>query len=170
MSLLLVPCLVLAYPPLNMPQYNGSADKKEINPNLKDSTMKWPGINAASITAAVTSGALVVSAVLPHGRVDGMKLCPIFHATGHECPFCGMSRGFVAITHFDISSALDFNPGSPLIYVSFVYLLTTSIQALRNGETQLKPVPKPLYFAWLLPTLLVFSYMFYVRIVDVWIL
>lgn len=132
--------------------------------------MKWPGINAASITAAVTSGALVVSAVLPHGRVDGMKLCPIFHATGHECPFCGMSRGFVAITHFDISSALDFNPGSPLIYVSFVYLLTTSIQALRNGETQLKPVPKPLYFAWLLPTLLVFSYMFYVRIVDVWIL
>lgn len=153
-----------------MSHYNNYADKKDINRKLNLASMKWPGINAASITAAVTSGALVVSAVLPHGRVDGMKLCPIFHATGHECPFCGMSRGFVAITHFDIPSALDFNPGSPLIYASFVYLLYTSIQALRNGETQLKPVPKTLYLAWLLPTLLVFSYMFYVRIVDVWIL
>ena len=153
-----------------MSHYNNYADKKDINRKLNLASMKWPGINAASITAAVTSGALVVSAVLPHGRVDGMKLCPIFHATGHECPFCGMSRGFVAITHFDIPSALDFNPGSPLIYASFVYLLYTSIQALRNGETQLKPVPKPLYLAWLLPTLLVFSYMFYVRIVNVWIL
>ena len=153
-----------------MSYYNGSADKKEINLNLKDSTMKWPGINAASITAAVTSGALVVSAALPHGRVDGMKLCPIFHATGHECPFCGMSRGFVAITHFDVPSALEFNPGSPLIYAAFVYLLWASIQALRNGEKQLKPINKSLYMGWLVPSLLVFSYMFYVRIVDVWIL
>ena len=132
--------------------------------------MKWPGINAASVTAAVTSGALVVSAILPHGRVDGMKLCPIYHSTGHECPFCGMSRGFVAITHLDVPSALEFNPGSPLIYAAFVYLLWRSIQALRNGDKHLQPINKTLYLGWLFPSLLVFSYMFYVRVLDVWIL
>ena len=153
-----------------MSHYNGSADKKDINPNLNVRTMKWPGINAASITAAVTSGALVVSAVLPHGRVDGMSLCPIYHLTGTECPFCGMSRGFVAITHFDVPSALDFNPGSPLIYGAFVYLLWASIKALRNGDKQLQPINKTLYFAWITPTLLIFSYMFYSRVLKLWIL
>ena len=52
-------------------------------------------VNHASLTAAVTGGALIVSAILPHGEVDGMKLCPIFHLTGHECSFA-VSRGHSA--------------------------------------------------------------------------
>ena len=132
--------------------------------------MKWPRVNAASITAAVTGGALIVSAILPHGRVDGLRLCPIYHLTGHLCPFCGMTRGFVAITHFDISAAVDFNPGTPLVYAAFVYMLWASFRALQRGETELKPVNKGLYYSWIVPTIFVFSFMFYQRVIKVWLL
>tara|TARA_B100001564_G_scaffold348764_1_gene351087 strand:- start:862 stop:1260 length:399 start_codon:yes stop_codon:yes gene_type:complete len=132
--------------------------------------MKRVVVNHASLTAAVTGGALLVSAILPHGEVDGMKLCPIFHLTGHECPFCGMSRGFVAITHLDIPRAIEFNPGSPLIYGAFVYMFWGSVQSLREGETALKPVKKKLYYSWLIPTILVFLFMFYQRVIKVFFL
>jgi hypothetical protein len=132
--------------------------------------MKWTGVNAASITAAVTGGALVVSAILPHGGVDGLKLCPLYYLTGHLCPFCGMTRGFVAITHFDISAAVDFNPGTPLIYAAFVYLLWASFRALQRGDTELKPVNKGLYYGWIVPTIVVFSFMFYQRVIKIWLL
>jgi hypothetical protein len=127
--------------------------------------MQWPGINGASITAAVTGGALIVSAILPHGGVDGLELCPWYYVSGHLCPFCGMTRGFVAITHFDLQSAIEFNLGSPLIYGAFAYMMWASISALRKGESEVKPLSKTLYLSWLVPTLVVFSWMFYQRIV-----
>ena len=127
--------------------------------------MQWPGINGASITAAVTGGALIVSANLPHGGVDGLELCPWYYVSGHLCPFCGMTRGFVAITHFDLQSAIEFNLGSPLIYGAFAYMMWASISALRKGESEVKPLSKTLYLSWLVPTLVVFSWMFYQRIV-----
>jgi hypothetical protein len=147
--------------------YNSFASQKDINCGDKVILMKWPRVNAASITAAVTGGALTVSALLPHGGVDGLRLCPWYHLSGHLCPFCGMTRGFVAITHFDISTALDFNPGAPLVYAAFVYMLWASLRALRHGETEMKPVNKGLYYSWMIPTILVFSFMFYQRIVKI---
>ena len=44
-------------------------------------------MNSASITAAVTGGALAVSAILPHGGVDGLKLFPWYHLYDYRCPF-----------------------------------------------------------------------------------
>jgi len=129
--------------------------------------MKWPGINGASVMAAVTGGAFVVSAILPHGKVDGLKLCPWYHLSGYPCPFCGMTRAFVAITHFDIKSAIDFNPGSPLIYAAFAYILWASINALRRGESEIKPFNRTLYLSWIVPTIAVFSWLFYQRIIRI---
>ncbi|MFQ3316800.1 MAG: hypothetical protein ACI8T6_000215 [Candidatus Poseidoniaceae archaeon] len=132
--------------------------------------MKWPGVNEASITAVVTGGALMVSAILPHGGVNGLKLCPWYYLSGYPCPFCGMTRGFVAITHFDLQSAMEFNPGSPFIYGAFAYMMWASISALRKGESEMKPLSKILYISWLVPTLAVFTLMFYQRIVRVLLL
>ena len=64
-------------------------------------------ISKEDIEGTIASGALLTSAILPHGEVDGLNLCPWFHLTGHQCPFCGMTRGFVAMTHFDFQAALD---------------------------------------------------------------
>jgi len=129
--------------------------------------VKWPGINGASATAAVTGGALALSAILPHRGVDGLKLCPWYHLSGYPCPFCGMTRAFIAITHFDLQSALELNPGSPLIYGAFAYMMWVSLSALRRGESEVKPLNRTLYLSWLMPTLAVFSWLFYERIIRV---
>ena len=86
-------------------------------------------ISKEDFEGAIASGALLTSAILPHGEVDGLNLCPWFHLTGHQCPFCGMTRGFVAMTHFDFQAALDFNLGTPLVYLAFVYFALRSIIA-----------------------------------------
>lgn len=126
--------------------------------------MRRFSINNASLTAAVTGGALVISAVLPHGGVDGLRLCPWYHLSGHPCPFCGMTRAFVAITHFDIQAAIDFNPGSPLIYGAFLYLFWASASALRKREEVVLPPNKVVYNSWITLTVGVFAWLFYQRI------
>tara|TARA_B100000767_G_scaffold273384_1_gene303325 strand:- start:483 stop:881 length:399 start_codon:yes stop_codon:yes gene_type:complete len=121
-------------------------------------------INTALITAAITGGALAASAILPHGGVDGLKLCPWYHLSGHPCPFCGMTRAFVAITHFDVQAAIDFNLGSPLIYGAFLYMFWASISALRKGEERPTPPKKALYNSWITATITIFAWLFYQRI------
>ena len=76
-----------------------------------------------AIELAVTGGALATSFILPHEGAGGLQLCPWYHLTGVECPFCGMTRGFVAISHGDLPTAVELNEGSPLIYGAFVVLV-----------------------------------------------
>ena len=78
-------------------------------------------LSKEDIEGVIASGALITSAILPHGEVDSLNLCPWYHLTGHQCPFCGMTRGFVAMTHIDYQAAIDFNLGTPLVYIAFVY-------------------------------------------------
>ncbi|MBT4059949.1 MAG: DUF2752 domain-containing protein [Euryarchaeota archaeon] len=118
----------------------------------------------AAIMAAITGGALAVSAILNPVRVTGLSLCPISHLIGIECPFCGMTRSFVSITHARFSEALDYNLGSPLIYGAFVWMLFASIRDLRLG--QYKDIPSTpiwLYKSWLTVTIPVFAWLFWSR-------
>jgi hypothetical protein len=118
----------------------------------------------AAIMAAISGGALAVSAILNPSKVTGLSLCPIFHLTGVECPFCGMTRSFVSITHARFSEALDYNLGSPLIYGAFVWMLFASIRDLRNGQYKDIPLtPKWLYNSWLVLTIPVFVWLFWSR-------
>ena len=118
----------------------------------------------AAIMAAISGGALAVSAILNPSKVTGLSLCPIFHLTGVECPFCGMTRSFVSITHARFSEALDYNLGSPLIYGAFVWMLYASIRDLRNGQFNNTPsTPKWLYNSWLALTIPVFVWLFWSR-------
>ena len=121
----------------------------------------------AAIMAAISGGALAVSAVLNPTRVTGLSLCPIFHLTGFECPFCGMTRSFVSITHGRFSEALDYNIGSPLIYAAFLWMLYASVRDLIKGQYKDTPsAPKWLYKAWLLTTIPVFCWLFWSRLVS----
>ena len=118
----------------------------------------------AAIIAAISGGTLAVSAILNPRNVTGLSLCPIFHLTGIECPFCGMTRSFVSITHARFSEALDYNLGSPLIYGAFVWMLYASIRDLRNGQFNNTPsTPKWLYNSWLALTIPVFVWLFWSR-------
>ena len=122
-------------------------------------------ISKEDIEGAFASGALLTSAILPHGEVDGLNLCPWFHLTGHQCPFCGMTRGFVAMTHFDFQAALDFNLGTPLVYLAFVYFALRSIipRIIKGKELQ---VPKPVYNLWLFSSIAIFAVMAWERVVS----
>jgi hypothetical protein len=118
----------------------------------------------AAIIAAISGGALAVSSILNPSRVTELSLCPIFHLTGVECPFCGMTRSFVSITHARFSEALDYNIGSPLIYGAFVWMLYASIRDLRLGRyKEIPSTPKWLYKSWLMVTIPVFAWLFWSR-------
>ena len=120
-------------------------------------------LSKEDIEGVIASGALITSAILPHGQVDSLNLCPWYHLTGHQCPFCGMTRGFVAMTHIDYQAAIDFNLGTPLVYIAFVYFSLRSIipRIIEGKEIQ---VPKPAYNIWLISTIAVFAVMAWERI------
>ena len=121
-------------------------------------------IKKEDIEGIIASGALITSAILPHGQVDSLNLCPWYHLTGHQCPFCGMTRGFVAMTHIDFQAAIDFNLGTPLVYIAFVYFSLRSIipRIVKGKEIQ---VPKPAYNIWLISTIAVFAVMAWERVI-----
>jgi hypothetical protein len=52
-----------------------------------------------------------------------------------DCPFCGMTRSFVALAHGDLASAFRFHPAGPLLFaamlVGFVAIMMVS---LRRGR------------------------------------
>lgn len=126
--------------------------------------MKPAKIPEGAIHLVVTGGALATSFVLPHGGVDGLKLCPFYHLTGTECPFCGMTRGFVAISHLDPVSAIEFNPGSPLIYAAFVIVLIRSLWSWKNNQlSKLPEFPSPITRIWTLACIAIFGYVLFIR-------
>ena len=121
-------------------------------------------ISKEDIEGVIASGALITSAILPHGDIDGLNLCPHYYLTGQECPFCGMTRGFVAITHLDLKSALDFNLGTPLIYIAFIYLSLRSLVPIASDIKEFK-IPNSIYNLWLFSTITVFAIMAWNRVI-----
>ena len=121
-------------------------------------------IKKEDIEGAIASGALITSAILPHGDIDGLNLCPHYYLTGQECPFCGMTRGFVAISHLDPVSAVEFNPGTPLIYAAFVIVLIRSLWSWKNNQlSNLPKFPNLVTRIWTLASIAIFGYVLFVR-------
>ena len=126
--------------------------------------MKPSKIPEGAIHLVVTGGALATSFVLPHGGVDELKLCPFYHLTGTECPFCGMTRGFVAMSHLDPVSAVEFNPGTPLIYGAFVIVLIRALWSWKNNQlSNLPKFPNLVTRLWTLASIAIFGYVLFVR-------
>ncbi len=121
-------------------------------------------IPEGAIQLVVSGTALATSVILPHGEVDGLRLCPFFHITGIECPFCGMTRGFVAMSHLDPIAAIEFNLGTPFVYFAFIAVFIRSIWSLKNKRLNNQPqFPKVIFTSWLILSIFAFSWMMYVR-------
>ena len=101
-----------------------------------------------------------MSFVLPQGELSRLRLCIMHHLLGVDCPFCGMSRGFVALSHGEFAAAFAFNPAAPLVYAAFWWMLGASVWAMAKGRWNDAPRPPawlrlPFYFtviplfAWL---------------------
>lgn len=58
-----------------------------------------------------------------NSEMSHIILCPFKYITGFECPGCGMTRAFIAISQLDFYSAFKFNFISyPLLFSMVIYL------------------------------------------------
>lgn len=60
--------------------------------------------------------------------------CPLFKTTGFACPGCGLTRGFHALSHGEIVTALDFNALIPLVAVFFSYIFVSMFSVAARGR------------------------------------
>ena len=49
--------------------------------------------------------------------------CPLLEHTGLACPGCGLTRGFHALFHGDIYTALDYNALVPVFAIGFAWAM-----------------------------------------------
>ncbi len=81
----------------------------------------------------VTTGAFVVGYFNPV-TAGFFPVCPLHALTGLNCPGCGLTRGFHALFHGDVLSALHFNALLPVYLFVFVYLFVSLVLVAVRGR------------------------------------
>lgn len=61
-------------------------------------------------------------------------VCPMFKLTGFACPGCGLTRGFHALFHGEIATALGFNAMLPVYAFIFAYLFAAMLMVAALGR------------------------------------
>lgn len=84
-------------------------------------------------------------------------VCPLYTMTGLACPGCGLTRGFHALFHGDIVTALDFNALIPLFALAFLFLVASLISIAVRGRGLVKLSASPPFLVGTLVLLLTFG-------------
>lgn len=87
---------------------------------------------AATGVAVFTAGAGVVWYFDP-AKSSFFPVCPLLTLTGFACPGCGLTRGFHALFHGDVVTALDYNALIPLFVVVFGFFYVSLILVAVRG-------------------------------------
>lgn len=90
-------------------------------------------ILAATGILAVVGGSGVVWYFNP-SNVNFLPVCPLYSMTGIACPGCGLTRGFHALFHGDILTALDYNALLPLFALVFGYFFLSLLLVVIRGR------------------------------------
>jgi len=130
---------------------------------MRRNEIKW--ISQSPIYTAVFSGSIVASRLLPFQPNTDLTLCLWYHLFGITCPFCGMTRGFIAISHGEIAEAISLNPASPLIYTTFLVMGAKGIYELAFPSSTKKNLPKPIIKTWYLVSISMFAWLFLTRMI-----
>lgn len=88
---------------------------------------------AAAGILAGSAGAFVVGYFNP-STSNFFPVCPLFTITGLNCPGCGLTRGFHALFHGDILTALQFNLLLPVYLLVFIYIGITLLLIASRGR------------------------------------
>jgi hypothetical protein len=90
-----------------------------------------PSISSRAIAASGAAAMLVGAGAVWYfdpTKAGFFPTCPLYSMTGFACPGCGLTRGFHALFHGDILTALDYNAMLPFFvlligfgFVSMVY-------------------------------------------------
>ena len=68
----------------------------------------------------VCGGALALSFFLSPENLSGPSVCLFKQTTGFDCVGCGLTRGFVALSHGHLLQALQLNPLVIVLYPGFL--------------------------------------------------
>jgi hypothetical protein len=86
---------------------------------------------AAGVTAMLGGSAFV--AAFDPSNAGFFPVCPLYSLTGIACPGCGLTRGFHALFHGDVLTALDHNAMIPAFIVLFgSFFLSMFLVAVRG--------------------------------------
>jgi hypothetical protein len=113
-------------------------------------------VSAAGGAAFIGVGSIFVAAFDPT-KVSFLPVCPLYSMTGYACPGCGLTRGFHALFHGDVVTALDFNALIPLWALIFAYVFVSlTLLAVRGKGLPMWPTTPRFLWAFMI-LLLVFG-------------
>jgi hypothetical protein len=99
---------------------------------LETSSQQFDRFIAAAGATAMVGGAGVVWYFDPT-KAGFFPVCPLYALTGFACPGCGLTRGFHALFHGDVLTALDYNALLPIFGLFFGFgFLSLVFFALRG--------------------------------------
>ncbi|MEO6050673.1 MAG: DUF2752 domain-containing protein [Pyrinomonadaceae bacterium] len=88
----------------------------------------------AAGAVATMAGGSVFTAYLNPSTAHFFPVCPLFALTGFACPGCGLTRGFHALFHGDIETAVDFNALIPVWAVIFGWVFVSMLLLAVRGR------------------------------------
>ncbi len=100
--------------------------------NLEMNSGLARGIAGAGVAMSV--GAVAAVWYFDPTRASFFPACPLYTMTGFACPGCGLTRGFHALFHGDVVTALDFNALIPVIIVFLGYLFLSMASVAIRGR------------------------------------
>jgi len=109
---------------------------------------------AGSISMIAGAGAV---AYFDPTRANFFPVCPLFALTGFACPGCGLTRGFHALFHGDIITALDFNFLIPVWAVIFGWVTVSLMLLAVHGRGLYMWPTRPSFMSVFMVVLLTFG-------------
>ena len=89
---------------------------------------------AAAGSTAIISGAAAVWYFDPK-TAGFFPVCPLYAMTGLACPGCGLTRGFHALFHGDVLTALDYNALLPFFATMVAFAFASMFYFAFRGRS-----------------------------------
>lgn len=104
--------------------------------NTLDSKIPASILERAAAAAGVAGISAAAGAVAYFNPTTAgfFPVCPLLAMTGIACPGCGLTRGFHALFHGDVLSALDYNAILPAFAFFFGYLFLSLFLTAARGR------------------------------------
>jgi len=108
----------------------------------KQGATSW-AVLVCGLSMMVAVSFLVDPNDIESGKVFLSPTCPTKSLFGRECPTCGMTRGFAALSHGRFTEAMRYNRASPFAYgltwagIAWGMVgLAKSVRAMRRAEAR----------------------------------